>query len=123
MNSDPFGTFEDYIIGRRFDRFQPGLISRWAGHDIDYKLTYGPPTGKPCLVLDYGIPDAVGRVTLWVSGESDFEVISGSRGDILRETHVFDTTRDFHSAYPIVPLTLMKLRGDDMSMCRIELPD
>ncbi|MDP1586392.1 MAG: hypothetical protein Q8M07_01500 [Prosthecobacter sp.] len=108
-------SFADLITHQGFDRYQLGLIARWQAHRIGYSLSYGEPTSKPSMGLDYETADAIGRVTLWESGECDLEVIDATTGaDLLREHHVFKTPREFFDAYPKVPLLLRKLRGDVM---------
>lgn len=113
-------TFHNLISGRGFDRYQPGLISRWRAFRIGYSLSYGKPTAKPSLCLDYESENAIGRVTLWESGECDLEVMDVATGaDFLREHHDFTTPHEFFHAYPKVPLLLRKLRGEKLS----QIPD
>lgn len=76
-------------------------------------MTYGEPTSKPSMSLDFETDDAIGRVTLWESGECDMEVLDAATGgDLLREHHEFKTTEEFFATYPKVPLLLRKMRGD-----------
>ncbi len=120
---NPFGTFHELIEERGFERCQPALVSRWKAHCIDYSVTYGKKTAKSCLWMDYAVEGGVGRVTVWVSGEAYFEVRATDGRDVLRETHLFRDTKDFHMTYSRVPLMLMKLRGDDLVSLTINLPD
>ena len=79
-------------------------------------MAYGDPTSEPALRLDFETDDAIGRVTLWESGECDMEVSDTRRGaDLLSEHHEFKTTDVFFAAYPKVPLLLRKIRGDILS--------
>jgi hypothetical protein len=106
-------SFPDLISGRGFERFQTGLVARFRAHRISYSVTYGEPTQKTAMWLDFETVDAIGRVTLWESGECDMEVLDATTGgDLLREHHDFKTTKEFHATYPKVPLLLRKIRGD-----------
>jgi hypothetical protein len=97
-------TFPELISGREFERFQSGLEARFEANRIDYKLTYGEPTAKPAMWMDYETDSAIGRVTLWESGECDMEVLEAKSGeDLLRETHTFPNAHAFFDAYPKVP--------------------
>ena len=67
--------------------------------------------------LDYETENAIGRVTLWESGECDLEVMDVATGaDLLREHHEFKTPDEFFHTYPKVPLLLRKLRGDKLNI-------
>lgn len=106
-------TFSDLISGRGFDRFQSGLVARFEAAGINYSVTYGQPTSKSAMWLDFETEDAIGRVTLWESGECDMEVLDATTGgDLLREHYEFMTTREFFDTYPKVPLLLRKMRDD-----------
>ena len=97
-------TFPELITGRKFDQFQSGLEARFEANRIDYKLTYGEPTAKPAMWMDYETTSAIGRVTLWESGECDMEVLDAESGDeLLRETHTFPNADEFFDNYPKVP--------------------
>jgi len=106
-------TFPELVSGHQFDRYQTGLISRWRARSIGYELTYGTPTAKSAMWLDFTTDQAIGRVTLWESGECDMEVIDcATGGDILREHFDFKSSEEFFATYPKVPLLLLRLRGD-----------
>jgi hypothetical protein len=106
-------SFPDLISGRGFERYQSGLVARFKAHRIGYSVTYGESTPKPAMWLDFETDAAIGRVTLWESGECDMEVLDATTGgDLLREHHEFKTTEEFFATYPKVPLLLRKMRGD-----------
>ncbi|MEO6473605.1 hypothetical protein [Luteolibacter sp.] len=106
-------SFPDLISGRGFDSYQSGLVARFKAHRIDYSVTYGAPSPKSAMWLDFETDDAIGRVTLWESGECDMEVLDATTGgDLLREHYEFKTTEEFFATYPKVPLLLRKMRGD-----------
>ena len=106
-------SFPDLISGRGFERYQSGLVARFKAHRIRYSVTYGEPTPKPAMWLYFGTDAAIGRITLWESGECDMEVLDVTTGgDLLREHHEFKTTKEFFATYPKVPLLLRKMRGD-----------
>ena len=106
-------SFPELISGRGFERFQTGLVARFRAQSISYSVTYGEPTQKTAMWLDFETVDAIGRITLWESGECDMEVLDATTGrDLLREHHDFKTTEEFHATYPKVPLLLRKIRGD-----------
>lgn len=106
-------SFSDLITRRGFDQYQSGLVARFKARGIGYSVIYGEPTQKPAMWLDFETDDAIGRVTLWESGECDLEVLDATTGcDLLREHHQFKTTEEFFATYPKVPLLLRKLRGD-----------
>lgn len=110
-----FESFPELISGRKFEVYQVGLVSRWRAHRIGYEVTYGEPTAKPAMWLDFTTDQAIGRVTLWESGECDMEVLNSITGeDILREHHEFKSSEEFFDTYPKVPLLLRRLRGDHM---------
>lgn len=108
-------SFEELVTERGFDRYQSGLVVRFQAYRLEYKLSYGEPTAKPCLWMDFSSERTrtIGRVTLWESGECDLEVIDSKSGDdILRETHSFSSPDLFFSTYPKVPILM---RGADWS--------
>ena len=106
-------TFHALISGRAFDRYQDGLRARFKAHKIGYSVTYGEPTSKPAMWLDFDTPEAIGRATVWESGECDLEVLDAVTGeDLFREHHEFQLPEEFHATYPRVPLFMEKLRGD-----------
>ena len=97
-------TFPELITGRKFDLFQSGLESRFVANRVGYKLTYGESTAKPAMWMDYETDFAIGRVTLWESGECDMEVLDAESGyDLLRETHTFPDADAFFASYTKVP--------------------
>ena len=103
-------SFEELVTERGFDRYQSGLVARFRAYRLKYELSYGEPTAKACLWMDFSSEKThtIGRVTLWESGECDLEVIDAESGDdILRETHSFSSPDLFFSTYPKVP-TLMR---------------
>lgn len=108
-----FETFPELISGRKFDLYQDGLRSRWRSWRIEYHLTYGDPTPKPALWMDFTTDEALARVTLWESGECDMEVLDAESGtDLLREHHEFSSSAEFFETYPKVPIFLRQHRGD-----------
>jgi hypothetical protein len=113
-NKMPFDeSFRDLISGRGFERYQPGLVARFKAHGIGYAVTYGEPTPKPAMWLDFETDDAIGRVSLWASGECDLEVVDVKTGGyLLLEHHEFKTVEDFFATYTKVPLLLRRLRGE-----------
>ena len=108
-------SFSELISGRGLERYQDGLRSRFRAHRIGYSVVYGEPTSKPAMWLDFETTEAIGRVTIWESGECDMEVVDATTGeDLLREHHFFDSTDEFHSTYPKVPLLLRRILGDTL---------
>ncbi len=108
-----FETFTELISGRKFDRYQAGLIARWRAWRIGYELTYGRATSKPSMCLDFTTNEAIGQIILWESGECDMEVLDCATGEnILKEHHEFQSSEAFFHTYPKVPLFLRQLRFD-----------
>lgn len=61
----------ELIAGRGFDKFQPGLNSRFAAFGFAYELKYCEPTDNTPMQLDFETPLHLGRVTAWESGACD----------------------------------------------------
>src|SRR4051794_39488249 len=55
----------ELISGLGFDKYQPGLTSRFAAYRFAYKLTYCEPTDNTAMRLDFESPLHLGRVTAW----------------------------------------------------------
>jgi hypothetical protein len=72
MSNEPL---KNLISGRGFDRFQPGLESRFAAYRLQYVLTYCEPSDNSAMRLDFETTKLLGRVTVWESGECDMEAI------------------------------------------------
>jgi hypothetical protein len=108
-------SFIDLVSRRGFDRYQDALITRWQAHRINYSLSYGPSTAKSGMYMDFGTDQAVGRVSLWESGECDLEVLDAESGNhLLLEHHEFTSLEEFFVTYVKVPLLLRKIRGDEL---------
>ena len=60
MSSEPL---KNLISGRNFDRFQPGLKSRFAAYRLQYTLTYCEPSDNSAMRLDFETMQLIGRVT------------------------------------------------------------
>ena len=98
MNSTPL---HNLIENKGFDQYQEGLKSRFKAYNLKYNLVYCEPTNKTAMYLDFESDKQVGRVTVWVSGECDMEVldiISGER--VFDEVHQFKTEEEFFDIYP-----------------------
>ncbi|WAC18897.1 hypothetical protein OVA24_16825 [Luteolibacter sp. SL250] len=108
-------SFTELVSRRGFERYQDALIARWKAHRIDYRLTYGLLASKPAMHMDFDTAQAVGRVSLWESGECDLEVLDAESGNhLLLEHHEFSTPEEFFETYARVPLLLRKIRGDEL---------
>ncbi|PSB58543.1 hypothetical protein C7B77_04265 [Chamaesiphon polymorphus CCALA 037] len=52
------------------------------------------------MVLDFDSTKHIGRVSVWVSGECDMEILDVSTGKtVFYEHHQFTNEDDFHSKY------------------------
>jgi hypothetical protein len=92
---------EKLISERNFDRFQSGLKARFAAYRLEYTLTYSEPNDKSSMSLDFDSEQHIGRVTVWVSGECDMEILDVSTGkQVFYEHHQFNNELDFHRTYP-----------------------
>jgi hypothetical protein len=65
----------DLISGRGFERYQPGLRSRFGANRFRYEVTYCEPTDNPAVRIDLDSAVHIGRMTAWESGECDLEVL------------------------------------------------
>ena len=92
---------EELISGRGFDQYQGGLRSRFHAYGLVYELNYCQPTDKPAMFLDFESRLHFGRVTVWVSGECELEVLEIASGDtVFSEHHELGSEREFHQVYP-----------------------
>ena len=98
MSNEPL---KNLISGRGFDRFQPGLESRFAAYRLQYVLTYCEPSDNSAMRLDFETTKLLGRVTVWESGECDMEAIDIESGDyVFREHHQCSNEMEFHRTFP-----------------------
>lgn len=98
MNSNPL---KDLIEDRGFDKYQSGLESRFTAYQLDYKLVYCEPTNESAMYLDFESKSQLGRITVWVSGECDMEVLDKSSGEqVFCETHLYKSEEEFFEGYP-----------------------
>ncbi|MHC5728836.1 MAG: immunity protein TriTu family protein [Nostoc sp.] len=98
MSSKPLTNL---ISGRNFDRFQPGLESRFAAYRLEYVLIYCEISDNPAMRLDFETSKLLGRVTVWESGDCDMEVIDIASGEyVFLEHHQFSNELEFHKTYP-----------------------
>ena len=105
------GPLHELIVGRAFDNYQDGLRVRFAAYRLTYELTYCDPTDNPALRLDFSSPTHVGRVTAWVSGACDLEVLDARDGSsVLSEHHNVATEDHFHEVYAKVPILMRELQ-------------
>jgi hypothetical protein len=47
--------------------------ARWEAAGISWQVVEGPPTGKPASWLILSGHEALGQVTVWVSGEAEMD--------------------------------------------------
>ena len=88
------------ISERGFDRFQSGLMSRFAAYQIEYELTYSESSDNPSMRLDFDSLWHLGRVTVWESGHCDMEILKISSGKtVFYEHHQLKSDREFHTTY------------------------
>lgn len=98
MSNQPL---KNLISGRNFDRFQPGLESRFAAYGLQYALTYCEPSDNSAMRLDFETMKLLGRVTVWESGHCDMEVLSIDNGEcVFYEHHQFISELEFHRTLP-----------------------
>ncbi len=92
---------EELIENRAFDRYQPGLKSRFAAYRLRYELVYCEPTNKSAMYLSFESENQLGRVTVWVSGECEMEVLEKASGhQVYSETMQFNSEEEFFEEYP-----------------------
>ncbi len=98
MTSNPLHN----LIGNKgFDQYQIGLKSRFMVYQLKYKLVYCEPTDKSAMFLEFESDSQIGRITVWVSGECEMEVIDIDSGEIsFNETHHFKSEEEFFNTYP-----------------------
>ncbi|MCG8599269.1 MAG: hypothetical protein MI807_03915, partial [Verrucomicrobiales bacterium] len=117
-------TFHALISGRAFDRYQDGLRARFKAHKIGYSVTYGEPTSKPAMWLDFDTPEAIGRATVWETGECDLEVLDPVTGeDLFREHHEFQLPEEFHSSWKSFEVIRSRSRDPNKRTSRRTQPD
>jgi hypothetical protein len=98
MSSKPL---KNLISGGGFNRFQPGLESRFGAYRLRYVLTYCEPTDNSAMRLDFETMKLLGRVTVWESGECDMEIVNIDSGEyVFREHHQFNNEMEFHRTFP-----------------------
>ena len=98
MNSKPL---KDLIENKGFDQYQSGLESRFKAYQLKYRLVYCEPTDKSAMYLDFESETQLGRITVWVSGDCNMEVIDKSSGDqVFGETCHFRSEEEFFEGYP-----------------------
>jgi hypothetical protein len=91
----------ELISGRGFDRFQPGLTSRFGAYRFAYKLTYCEPADDTAMRLDFETPLHLGRVTARESGACDLEAVEISTGrTVFHEHHQLSNESEFHDILP-----------------------
>jgi hypothetical protein len=109
MASNPL---EELIERRSFDDFQDGLRVRFLSFGLGYELTYCEPSDNSAMRLDFTSETHIGRVTAWVSGACDLEVIDSRDGhQVMWEHHDVATDAEFHLVYAKVPMLMRDLRN------------
>lgn len=89
------------ISERGFDRFQPGLMSRFAAYQLKYTLTYCQPSDNSAMCLDFESLLHLGRVTVWESGACVIEIIEiSTSNNVFLETHQFNNEKEFFQVLP-----------------------
>jgi hypothetical protein len=97
------------ILNRDFEKFEGALQDLCRRLGLKYEVTYCEPTANAALRLDFDSVEAIGRVTAWVSGACDLEVLEVASGQtVLWEHHEVASSEDFQLLYPKVP-EFMKL--------------
>jgi len=92
---------KELIENRGFDQYQSGLEARFKAYRLEYKLVYCEPTNKSAMYLDFESEKQLGRVTVWVSGECDMEVLDKKNGDqVFIENHLYKSEEEFFEGYP-----------------------
>ena len=89
------------IENKGFDLYQKGLESRFKAYQLEYKLVYCEPTKKTAMYMDFESEMQLGRITVWVSGECDMEVLDKTTGErVFDEVHHFKSEKEFFEEYP-----------------------
>ena len=102
----------ELISGRGFDKFQPGLTSRFKAYKFAYRLTYCEPTDDTAMRLDFESPLHLGRVTAWESGACDLEALEISTGSVVfTEHHQLNSEDEFHNILPRLVLFMRDATG------------
>jgi hypothetical protein len=98
MNSMPL---QNLIENKGFDQYQEGLKSRFKAYQLEYKLVYCEPTNKTAMYMDFENEKQLGRITVWVSGECDMEVLDKATGErVFGEVHQYNSEEEFFEGYP-----------------------
>src|SRR4051794_5526492 len=89
----------ELVSGRGFERYQPGLRSRFGANRFRYEVTYREPTVNPAIRIDLESAQQIGRIAAWESGACDLEVIDVSTGETaLFEHRELRNEDEFHQA-------------------------
>ena len=75
------------VLNRDFDRFEGGLQDLCRRLGLKYEVAYCEPTANTALRLDFDSVEAIGRVTVWVSGACDLEVLEVASGQTVLSEH------------------------------------
>ena len=103
---------KELIENRGFDNFQSGLVSRFNSYEIEYNLVYWEPTSKSAMYLEFENEVHIGRVTVWVSGECEMEVLEVESGiTVFQKSCIFKDEGEFHQGYPEVVLFIRDFKN------------
>jgi hypothetical protein len=84
------------ISERGFDRYRPGLESRFKAHGLSFTIHYSKGSPLPSLRVRLENPERLGEVCVWESGHCDITTGSLSDGE-TRDRHVeLDSADGFH---------------------------
>ena len=117
MNSTPL---LDLIENKGFEQYQEGLESQFKAYKLEYKLVYCEFTNKTAMYMDFESEIQIGRITIWVSGECDMEVLDKSTGKrIFDEVHLFKSEQEFFEGYPRLVVYMREATKNDWVQSKI----
>ena len=93
-------SLRNLITGKKFDRFQDGLKSRFLAHRIDYSYNYTNDT-TPCLILNFRNAKYASQAKLAESGSLELIAKDNQSGRVMfSQTFQIATADEFHELYP-----------------------
>ncbi len=97
------------IEEREFDKYQPEIEYKFAAKWLKYALVYGNRTNKSAMYLNFESPTQLGRITVWISGECEVEVLDiETEKTVFHEYYLFKSEAEFLQVIPNLVLFMCK---------------
>ena len=105
-------SLQHFISERGFDRFRPGLESRFKANRLDFNIQYSEGSPLPSLRVRLENAERIGEVCVWENGHCDITICLLCDGKMDDKHLVLESTESFHEHLAALFLYVTNKKAD-----------